>query len=61
VGKQRLYDAYSEWCESGSLHPLNRSNFNQQLTERGYMEGRNKEYRFWIGLALQKVAGESDF
>jgi putative DNA primase/helicase len=61
VGKQKLYDAYSQWCKDGNIHPVNRTNFNSQLEEKGYKEGRNKEVRYWVGIGLPLAVDEVDF
>lgn len=55
VGKEALYHAYSQWCESAHRAPVSRTKFNKTLVEKQPVQevnrGRNGG-RVWVGIGL---------
>lgn len=49
-----LYEAYVAWCSANGLdHPLSQKALAQQLSERGYEHGKNRQMQaVWRGLGL---------
>jgi phage/plasmid-associated DNA primase len=57
VPPTKLYEEYKTWCNTRAEKPL--QDFGTRLIEKGFQRERNKVGRFWRGLALQPVTGDS--
>jgi putative DNA primase/helicase len=48
-----LYAAFREWCEKNGRHVTNSMTFSLRLQERGLAAGRDRQGRFFEGIALR--------
>lgn len=52
-----IYVAYSDWSKANNEKPRSARWLAQQLGERGFDRGRDKQSRFWIGISVSAAPG----
>jgi putative DNA primase/helicase len=57
---QRVYQAYSAWCEENGERPMSKNSLSKELKQRGFQSERGTGgYYYWVGLELKvPVSGE---
>lgn len=53
VTKKTLYAAYTQWAQAAGEKPMAHRTLSVALTERGFVDDRTNELRFWTGLTLK--------
>ena len=55
VPSQCLYAGYKEWTEARKEYSVSVKKFSQRLRDRGYIPGKHREVRSWVGLRMKST------
>jgi putative DNA primase/helicase len=57
--KADLYNAYERWCHDNGEKPQTQTAVGKRLKQLGVQEHRTKSGRFWVGIELEEVTGDT--
>lgn len=52
LSKKELRELYETWCKDNHLEPITQRTFRNRLVEKGIMETRSGQTRYWKGISL---------
>lgn len=55
INQQIAYQHLNNWCKDNGFRNFSKKSFTQRLYERGFIESKSSNTRFYVGLKLRKV------